>query len=245
MLASMAAVLQLKQEVSSYPVPPSKRPSSKTVYFAGSELLPPIEPAPRMSRLPSRVADPTSRTQSPASNASPGPTPGRRSSYRDNSSWSVFGSGFNILGSNISIPPSFRENSFNKDAGVEDLNPSYSSLSFNIHRPSVDANVIDAPEASTSDERRDALGRVKEDDNSPPFLVRPHSDPTAPGLLAEARSKILFGSGPTGTGINSHSGRPRMQSVAEIESNVQVVRPKKRPMVIKATFRVEPPTPPS
>lgn len=109
----------------------------------------------------------------------------------------------------------------------------------------MDANVNDAPEASTSDERRDALGRLKEDDDSPPLLVRPYSDPTAPGILAGARSKVLFGSGPTVTGINSHSGRPRMQSVAEIESNVQVVEAKKRPMVIKATFRVEPPTPPS
>jgi hypothetical protein len=256
MLASMAVVLQLKKDVASYPPAEHQgRPTASVVRFSGGrEVLPPVEPIPRLSRLPSRTAEPTSRNHSPASNASPGP--GRRSSYRENtSSWSMFGSGFNLLGSNISIPhpPSLRETFLGRDgsagggggAGDESL-PSYSSHPIDAHRVSIDSGPADSSDVSTLDDRRRGRYR-REEENSPPTPLRHQSDPTAPGGHGSSlRSKVLFGSGPSGNGAASYGAVPKMQSVAEVDlGGDSGKKPAKRPMVIKATFRVERPAPPS
>lgn len=250
MLASMAVVLQLKKDVSSYPSAhlQSQPTTASVVRFSGGrEILPPVEPRPRLSRLPSRTAEPTSRGHSPASNASPGP--GRRSSYRDNtSSWSMFGSGFNLLGSNISIPhpPSLRDTFLGREGagGSGAGDESYSSHPIDAHRASVDSGPPDSSDASTLDDRR--RGRLRrEEENSPPTLLRPQSDPTAPSGHS-LRSKVLFGSGPSGNGAASYGAAPKMQSVAEVDLDAGGSRSKKsakRPMVIKATFRVERPAP--
>lgn len=261
MLASMAVVLQLKKDVSSYPPEEQHgRASTNIVRFSNSDrdVLPQTEPNPRLSRLPSHTAEPTSRNQSPASNTSPGP--GRRSSYRDNtSSWSMFGSGFNLLGSNISIPhpPSLRETFLGPSGGSvsgggngdENL-PSYASHhAIHAHRASVDSGPAESFDTtSTLDDRRRGRYR-REEESSPPTPLRPQSDPSAApgGHGSSLRSKILFGSGPAGNGAASYGAAPKMQSVAEVDLGGGNAEKKaaKRPMVIRATFRVERTPPPS